>query len=169
MVSADSFSSAANVAREVSARQRAQTSALRAKQRTLDEFAGIAGGDEAGRRLDRREFDETTAALHWLANSQAALHRGRGHYGRDVLAAVESSVNFRQLPVPHGVHMEVSDDGQSWWAWRRTVTGWHFAIGSAGPPPDEWRFDGAEPPQGFPGTDPIWGATPWPRMSATNW
>jgi hypothetical protein len=47
--------------------------------------------------------------------------------------------------------------GRAWYAWRRTVTGWCFAIGAAGPPPDRWEYDGPEPPGGFPSKGRGWG------------
>jgi len=51
--------------------------------------------------------------------------------------------------------MAVAKSGRSWFAWRRTVTGWCFGIGAAGPPPDHWIYEGPEPPEGSPraGTD----------------
>jgi hypothetical protein len=52
-------------------------------------------------------------------------------------------------------------NGQAWYAWRRTITGWCFAIGSAKAPPDQWRNDGSEPPKDFPGRDrAFWGSDP---------
>ena len=71
------------------------------------------------------------------------------------------------LPEEHGIHLNVSDDGQAWWAWRRTVTGWCFAIGANDAPPDQWLYDGADPPNGFPGEDPAWGDR-W-GIDAKNW
>jgi len=51
--------------------------------------------------------------------------------------------------------MAVAKSGRSWFAWRRTVTGWCFGIGVVGPPPDHWIYEGPEPPEGSPraGTD----------------
>ena len=43
------------------------------------------------------------------------------------------------LPRESGITLHVARDGQSWYARRRTVTGWCFAIGAAGPPPDQWE------------------------------
>ena len=52
-------------------------------------------------------------------------------------------------------------------AWRRTIAGWCFAIGAAGPPPDQWLDDGPNPPRGFPGEDPEWGRRF--GIDARNW
>jgi hypothetical protein len=53
--------------------------------------------------------------------------------------------------------MKVAKNGKAWYAWRRTVTGWCFAIGAAGPPPDRWEYDGPEPPGRFPSKGRGWG------------
>ncbi len=50
---------------------------------------------------------------------------------------------------------------------RRTVTGWVFAVGAAGPPPEQWFYDGPEPPSGYPGSDPGWGRSPFEQ--GPNW
>jgi hypothetical protein len=65
--------------------------------------------------------------------------------------------------------MRVSKDGQKWFAWRRTISGWVFAIGAAGPPPDQWEYDGADPPAGFPGEGPAWGTSAFGRDRNVNW
>jgi hypothetical protein len=49
------------------------------------------------------------------------------------------------------------------------VTGWCFAIGASGAPPDQWEFDGPEPPTGFPGADAKWGAGPFTMDVNPNW
>jgi hypothetical protein len=65
--------------------------------------------------------------------------------------------------------MRVAADGQSWLAWRRTISGWCFAIGSTGPPINEWLYDGAEPPMGFPGGDPEWDCAEERGDRCRNW
>jgi hypothetical protein len=62
---------------------------------------------------------------------------------------------------PSGISMLVSKDGQRWYAWRRTPSGRFFAIGAAGPPPDQWLYDGPEPPGDFPGLGEEWGEDPF--------
>lgn len=46
--------------------------------------------------------------------------------------------------------MHVSPDGQRWYAERQTITGHWFAIGAAGPSPDEWLYDSPTKPTGYP-------------------
>lgn len=67
----------------------------------------------------------------------------------------------RGLPADHGIEIAVTDDGQAWWAWRRTLPGLVFAIGQtarveAGRYGDgnvfQWKYEGAEPPAGRPAT-----------------
>jgi hypothetical protein len=101
--------------------------------------------------------------MGWYRNNDADRYRA------DLLSFVLDGYAARHLPSPHGVEMRVSDDGQKWFAWRRTVGGWVFAIGAAGPPPDQWEYDGPEPPTGFPGEDPAWGTTPHRQVANVNW
>jgi len=134
----------------------------------MEQYAGVDGVDEEGRRLDRREFEATTRALQILASAQMGWYQNRGgRYRPELLEVLAPQFEWARLPEDHGIEHHVSDDGQSWWAWRRTVTGWCFAIGAAGPPPDQWLFDGPQPPQGFPGQDEAWGSR-W-GTDAKNW
>ena len=119
----------------------------------LVRFAGVEGVDDEGRQLDQREFKETREALFSLATAQMGWHHQNGRYRADLL----DFFPFRHLPDEHGIQMAVADDGQRWFAWRRTVTGWCFGIGANTEPPDQWLYDGADPPAGFPGNDPGWG------------
>lgn len=130
----------------------------------LERNAGVDGEDEDGQRLDQREFAETKKALQWLATMQMGWHRNRGGQYRPGLLEM---LRPDGLPEDHGIHLNVEKDGQSWWAWRRTITGWCFAIGAADKPPDQWLYDGPEPPDGFPGQDPTWGDK-W-GVDTKNW
>jgi hypothetical protein len=134
----------------------------------LKEFAGAAGADENGHQLDQREFAETRGALDWLATCQMGWYHNQGHrYRPDLLKIFEPDFARKGLPADHGVRLVVSKNGQSWYAWRRTITGWCFAIGAAKAPPDQWRYDGPKPLSGFPGRDPAWGASPFEETA--NW
>jgi hypothetical protein len=168
---ATSFSAARRVVAEF---RRAQEDAAREaheKEERLVRHAGGDGVDEDGRRLDRREFDATTHALRWVGTCHMGWYRNNDaeRYRADLLSFVLDGYAGRQLPSPHGVEMRVSDDGQKWFAWRRTVGGWVFAIGAAGPPLDQWEYDGPEPPTGFPGNDPAWGTGPHRHEVNVNW
>lgn len=134
--------------------ERARTEAVA----RLERFAGAKGNDEEGRRLDRREFTETRSALQWLATCHVGWYQrdDGGRYRRDLLDILGDLSNGG-LPEPQGIQMRVSKSAQSWYAWRRTVSGWVFAIGASEEPPNEWLYDGPEPPRGFPGHDRAWG------------
>jgi hypothetical protein len=73
----------------------------------------------------------------------------------------------RGLPDDHGIQMRVRPKGRSWYTWRRTVSGWVFAVGAAAPPSDQRFYDGPEPPEGFPSPRGTWGRLPFERGS--NW
>ena len=147
----------------------------RAEQARLDEeerlrrYSGSQELDDEGRRLDRREFAATIHALHWLATCQMGWHRNGDRYRRDMLKILGDDFTRHGLPSESGLRLHVARGGQSWYAWRRTVTGWCFAIGAAGPPPDRWQYDGPEPPKGFPGKDASWGEGPFWAQVNRNW
>lgn len=134
-------------------------------------YAGVDGVDEDGCRLDRREFEPTTGALRWIGTCHMGWYRNNAanRYRADLLSFALDGHAAGQLPSPHGIEMRVSDDGQKWFGWRRTVSGWVFAIGAAGPPPDQWEYDGPVPPTGFPGEDPAWGTGPHRPEVNLNW
>jgi len=134
----------------------------------LIRYADVAGVDEDGQRLDRREFEETTRALQWIATCQMGWGRRETGYRADILDVV-GDLTSHGVPGDGGIQVRVSPDGGSWYAWRRTVSGWVFAIGAAGPPPDEWQYDGPQPPLGFPGESPDWGSGPLHYDAAPNW
>ncbi len=132
----------------------------------LVRFAGVSGVDEHGRQLDRREFEETCSALEWISSCHWGWYRRADSYREDLLDRVGDFVRHG-LPEPHGIVMHVREDGQAWYAYRRAVSGWVFAIGAAGPPTDQWRFDGSGPPSGPPGDDPAWGSAAF--VDSLNW
>lgn len=139
------------------------------EQQRLIDFAGVKGVDEEDRQLDRREFKETIDALLWVSNCMSGWYRREDRYRADILDILKGDFDRYGLSEPPGIELRVSSNAQSWFAWRRTTTGWCFAIGAAGPPPDEWRYDSLEPPVGFPGTDPCWGESSLSLESSLNW
>ena len=151
--------------------QRAAEQAERDAEERLWRYAGSNKTDAEGRRLDRREFKETTEALRYLATCQMGWYRNRGgrYHGENLLSALGDWFTRRGLPKDHGIVVRVAKDGQAWYAWRRTVTGWCFAIGAAGPPPDQWEFDGPEAPNGLPGKASEWGSGPFSDEVNRNW
>lgn len=127
-----------------------------AAERRLVDNAGVPGTDDAGRQLDQREHVETRNALKWLATCHMGHHRNGEHtYRADLLPIVESHFSHDGLPEDHGVEMFVARGGQRWYATRQAATGWWFGIGASGPPPDQWLYDGPDPPRGFP-AEPEW-------------
>ena len=134
----------------------------------LRRFAGVSGTDEDGRQLDRREFAETIDALEWVATCQSGWYQNRtgGKYPKDLVEKLGDMFG-RGLPPEHGIQLKVRKDGQAWFAWRRTITGWCFAVGGMGPPPKQWFYDGPEPPTGYPGSSDGWAERPFER--GLNW
>lgn len=153
--------------------RRAQRDAVREAteaQERLVLYAGVDGVDDAGRRLDRREFEATIDTLRLLAECQEGWYNNEGtRYRLEFLDIFVAAFAAERLPDPPGIEMRVSKSGQKWYAWRRTVSGWVFAIGAAGPPPDLWEYDGADPPSGFPGDDAAWGLRPMGGVANRNW
>ena len=147
----------------------------RAEQAKIDEeerlrhYSGSQELDDEGRRLDHREFTATTDALRYLATCQMGWHRNGGRYRHDLLKILGDDFTRQGLPMESGIKLHVATDGQSWYAWRRTMTGWCFAIGAAGPPPEQWEYDGTGPPKGFPGKDSSWGDGPFSDQVNRNW
>ena len=134
----------------------------------LQENAGRLGVDENGRQLDRREFEQSAAALRWLSTCMMGWYKKADRYPSDLLSKIDSSFVDYGLEDP-GIQVRVSDDGQRWFGWRTTITGWCFAIGAATHPPDQWEYDGPRPPEGFPGLDPLWGESAFSDSTNRNW
>ena len=121
----------------------------------LIEYAGVPGAGQDGRLLDQREVKATTDALRWIHTCQMGWHNSDGQYRRDLLDLL-GGFDRQGLPTEHGITMRVSRSGQSWYAWRRLPIGQVLAIGADGPTPNEWLYEGEEPPNGFPGHDRSW-------------
>jgi len=137
--------------------------ALKAYQANLGWHAGSEGNDEDGRALDKREFRETVRALEWLHTCQIGWYRREPKgYKPNLIDLFRDDFSQQGIPSPAGVSLSVSEDGQRWYAWRRTPSGRYFGIGASEPPPSQWLYDGTEPPQDFPGL----GALPYTRRNA---
>jgi hypothetical protein len=140
------------------------------EQERLERYAGSDEVDEGGRRLDRREFAATMRVLELLAECQEGWYSNPGdRYRAELFEALRPQFTTQGLPADAGITVNVAENGQSWYAWRRTVSGWCFAIGAAGPPPDQWTYDGPEPPSGFPGEDSAWGSGAVSGENNRNW
>lgn len=161
------FREAWREARQVQLDRAAEIEAEAAAERRLVENAGLRGVDEDGRQLDQREHIETRESLYWLAVCHMGHYPLGNAYRDDLLPIVEPSFAHYGLAEPFGVVMRVAADGQSWYAERQTITGHWFAIGAAGPPSDQWLYDGDQAAPGFPNeaTWDHWGGGPHSR----NW
>ncbi|MCY4597708.1 MAG: hypothetical protein OXC19_23270 [Bryobacterales bacterium] len=166
---AQTFSAARSVVAEALDDLNRKEEANLEEEERLRRYIGSEELDDEGRRLDRREFAETIHAPYWLATCQMGWHRKGGRYRRDMLRILGGDFMRYGLPTESGITLHVAQDCQSWYAWRRTITGWCLAIGAAGPPPDQWRYDGPEPPRGFPGKDSSWGDGPFADQVNRNW
>ena len=129
--------------------ERKRVAAEKAFHRQIVDNAGRVGADTSGRQLDQREHRETKKALRTLANWQFGHYRKNGgRYQTDL--AVEALAEREGLPIPSGIRIHVNRSGQRWYAERRTITGHWFAMGAAGPPTDQWMYDGPQPPTDYP-------------------
>lgn len=139
------------------AAEAARQQAAADKEQKLIDNAGLQGVDQDGKRLDQREFEETKAALSYLHLCLAGHYRNSGRYRDDILVILGAET-FANKGLPEGavITMHVSEDGQQWWAWRRTASGWVFAIGAKEAPNDRWEYDGPDEPSGGPGIDHAW-------------
>jgi hypothetical protein len=120
----------------------------------------VTGVDREGRQLDRREFAATTNALE-LLDAYASADRRAGKYRADV--ATRNGGRMFGLPEDHGLVVEVSKNGTAYRAWRRTVSGWCFAVGRSTKGSRTHFYDGAEPPTTFPPKPP------WRDEETLNW
>jgi hypothetical protein len=169
LTAALSVNAARQVVDDLRRERRDAAQAVVEEQERLRRYAGSDETDAEGRRLDRREFRETTDALRWLATCHLGWYRKEDRYRADLLERLGDDFTRNGLSAKSGITMKVSKNGQSWYAWRRTVTGWCFAIGAVGPPPEQWEYDGSEPPKGFPGRDPSWGDRSFSDQANRNW
>ena len=139
-----------------------------AREQRLVDNAGAVGTDSFGRQLDQREYAETKEALQWLYTCQLGHYPKQGNrYSAALEAVIDGLSEKYDLPHPINIEMHISDDGQSWYAARQTITGHWFAIGAAGPPTDQWFYDGPTVPASFPDES---GWDQWvPDSDSPNW
>ena len=169
LVDTNALGEARAVVRQFEESLRDRERAIAEEEYRLRRYAGVDGTDSEDRRLDRREFKETIKALRWLATCHMGHYRRRNRYDRNLLRLFGDDFTPQGLPGKSGIEMKVAKDGQRWFAYRRTASGWCFAIGAAGPPPEQWEYDGRNPPCGFPGEDPSWGDDPFGETVNKNW
>ena len=139
-----------------------------AKVQRLVDNAGAVGTDSLGQQLDQREHAETRKALQWLYTCHLGHYPRQGNrYFAGLEVIIDGLSEKYGLPHPNNIEMHISDDGQSWYAARQTITGHWFAIGAAGPPTDQWFYDGPTAPTSFP-DESEWDQ--WvPDSNSPNW
>ncbi len=148
---------------------RLRDSNIKAEKHRLKQYAGVDGVDDLGKRLDRREFKETQRLLIDLFFYQMGQHRNRlGHYFENSLILLNSS-EYYGLKTDLNVTVKLSKNKQSWYAWRRTPSGWVFAAGGSKDIDFQWRYDGANPPKSFPGRIKDEWSTNLGVGAAANW
>jgi hypothetical protein len=139
LAEAEGFRAGLAVIRRFRADMAQRDAAERKKAEDLVRYAGNPGTDDEGRRLDRREFAETIEALESISFAQMGWYRNEPEGRYKLMPDAVLSALARGLPDDHGIQMRVRPKGRSWYAWRRTVSGWVFAVGAAAPPSDQ-RF-----------------------------
>jgi hypothetical protein len=100
----------------------------------------------------KSQFAATKDALGWLASCHIGWYQNedRPNTYRDDLLNILNNFSHQGLPDPHGIVMKVRKDGQAWYAWRETPSGYVFGIGASEAPPSQWYWDGPQPPRGYP-------------------
>ena len=154
---ANSFTEVGQMIQAFESTQREEHRRERQKAADLTRYAGVRGSDTDGLVLDKRELSETKAALRWLETCHAGHYPKGSRYRKDLMSIVDN-FDRQGLPSDHGVVMKVHKKGQSWFAWRRTPSGLVLGIGSLAGPPDEWLFEGFDPPSGYPQEGGEWGS-----------
>lgn len=137
-----------------------------AQQRVQERRAARAGSDSVngrGQRLDDREFHPTRETLRSVSAVQLAQHRNTGSFRGDVINGWRpSGRDFTRhgLPADHGIESRVSGDGQLWWAWRTTVSGWVLGYGLRVEDGStyEYMYAGPVAPESAPTDGQTWGA-----------
>lgn len=119
-----------------------------ARQRLID-MAGVAGTDDQGRELDRREFSPTKESLLYLHTCMMGHYRKANRYRPDMLSII-GDFQKKGLQEPHGIKLKVRQDGRAWFAYRKTPSGFCFGIGAIGAPGSQWVYAGHRHPSGFP-------------------
>lgn len=123
----------------------------RHRNKRLKQFAGVPGRHQRGAWIDRREFHETKSVLTSIYYTELGLYRNRPehHYYKDT-SIIFNQLTIDKLPTPHGIHLEVRDDLQAWYAWRQTIGGCYLAIGGSSCIEARWHYSGETAPDSFP-------------------
>lgn len=146
------------------AKPRADELAQQRRRDYVDEWAGSDATDEYGRRRDDRGFAEAKAALHRLHSYQFGYFKRNQRYCATSAELDEESTMKRWSDL----RVSVADDGQGYFAWLETPSGWVFGIGGAEGDCPHFEYDDSEVPIGGPGTDTDWRHA-GSELSPPNW
>lgn len=130
--------------------------AREAERRKHGRYARYAGSNEVGEngwRLDRRGFPETRMSLRNLDSAQQAFFEQHGRYASHSELSLDT---VARLLLPENAPIDLHLEDDSWWTWKRSESGWIFAIGR-NPETGARYFDGDEPPDS-PLSGPGWRA-----------
>lgn len=144
---------------------------LEAQQRRRAEESAAAGSDgfdEQGRRLDRREFQETRALLRKILTRAMSELASPRRPPRAIVGDIFTNQDYVRagLPPEANVQARTSADGNIMWFWRVTISGWTLgaAVGITERGFDEWLYAGPVEPVKSPNeASELWGpafATP---------
>lgn len=123
--------------------------ARRIARMRLEWYAGVPGTRLDGRQLDRREFTESKAALDWVADVGAGWYEPGGR-SRATFRGLIADLAEYGLPEDHGVVLRSRRDGQGWFAYRQTPSGYWFGVGARRERDHRWYYDGHRMPVGLP-------------------
>ncbi|MCS3427119.1 hypothetical protein [Leucobacter aridicollis] len=155
MASQRRFRDGLNVMRKFRKAVKVRVVEQRSRDHILRERKGQHGVDTEGLWLDRREFYATREVLDDMWFTQAAIYRNQKKFVNEPFLV--SSFRRKDLPKEHGIEIVLSEDARFWYAWRKTAGGYVFAVGGTKDVDAKWRYDGQQPPSGFPRADvPGW-------------
>jgi len=129
-------------------------------------YAGSNAIDQEGRRLDRRGFNEVKAALFALANGETVLFQRHGRYTNNMRGPLAAWL--LELPDSSSLTVNTSADGQQFWAWGVTPTGFCFGIAGRDGAHAKWLYAGPDPPDGGLTQEPTGGTQRLTRLTASG-
>jgi hypothetical protein len=116
IVSATDFRAARRVVADFQTSRRENEREIAEEQERLRRYAGSSETDADGRRLDRREFEQTMEALRWLADCMEGWYHNEDHGGKRYRADLWETLGsdfFRPdgLPPDPPIIMKVAKKG----------------------------------------------------------
>lgn len=122
-----------------------------ARRRQAERHARYAGSDEVdvtGRRMDRRGFSEMRAELRTVWTRQIAEYRRQNRYPSDLRLLFPPGTRHGESETMRAITLEVTTDGQEFWAWGRTPSGWVLGLACKDGSPMDYLYAGRDRPSG---------------------